>query len=81
MRTPRRSAIHRPCADEATALLHGLEKSYLISRTEHERRTARKRYRAPPLGRKAINLATVKAEELFDEIAPGQRQPAVTGKR
>src|SRR5258706_6190654 len=44
-------------------LLHGLgKKGYLVSRMERERRTARKYYRATPLGRKAITLATVKAK-------------------
>jgi PadR family transcriptional regulator PadR len=57
-------------------LLHGSEKKgYLVSRTERDGRTARKYYRATPLGRKAIKLATVKAKELFGEIVPDQRQP------
>jgi PadR family transcriptional regulator PadR len=55
-------------------LLHGLEKKgYLFSRMEREGRTARKYYRATPLGRRAIKLATVKAKELFGEIVPDQR--------
>jgi PadR family transcriptional regulator, regulatory protein PadR len=57
-------------------LLHGLEKKgYLVSRMERDGRTARKHYRATPLGRKAIKLAMVKAKELFGEIVPDQRQP------
>ena len=63
-------------------LLHGLEKKgYLVSRMEREGRTARKYYRATPLGRKAIKLATVKAKELFGEIVPDQRQLKRTGRR
>jgi PadR family transcriptional regulator, regulatory protein PadR len=63
-------------------LLHGLEKKgYLVSRLEREGRTARKYYRATPLGRKAIKLATAKAKELFGEIVPDQRRPKRTGKR
>jgi PadR family transcriptional regulator PadR len=62
-------------------LLHGLEKKgYLVSRMEREGRTARKYYRATPLGRKAIKLATAKARELFSEIVPDRRQPRRTGK-
>jgi PadR family transcriptional regulator, regulatory protein PadR len=56
-------------------LLHGMEKKgYLFSRIEREGRTARKYYRATPLGRKASKLATVKAKELFGEIVPRQGQ-------
>jgi PadR family transcriptional regulator, regulatory protein PadR len=63
-------------------LLHGLEKrGYLVSRMEREGRTARKYYRATPLGRKAIKLAAVKARELFGEIVPGQRQSKRAKKR
>jgi DNA-binding PadR family transcriptional regulator len=63
-------------------LLHGLEKKgYLVSRMEREGRTARKYYRATPLGRKVIKLATVKAKELFGEIVPDQRQRTRTGRR
>jgi DNA-binding PadR family transcriptional regulator len=63
-------------------LLHGLEKKgYLVSRMEREGRTARKYYRATPLGRKAIKLATVKAGELFGETVRDQRQPKRAKKR
>jgi len=63
-------------------LLHGLEKKgYLVSHMEREGRTARKYYRATPLGRKAIKLATVKARELFGEIVPDQRQSKRAKKR
>ena len=63
-------------------LLHGLEKKgYLASRLVREGRTARKYYRATPLGRKAVKLATAKAKELFGEIVPDQRQPIRTAKR
>jgi DNA-binding PadR family transcriptional regulator len=63
-------------------LLHGLEKKgYLVSRMERDGRTARKYYRATPLGRKAIKLAVVKAKELFGEIVPDQRQPNGAKKR
>ena len=63
-------------------LLHGLEKKgYLVSRMEREGRTARKYYRATPLGRNAIKLATVKARELFGEIVPDWRQSKRAKKR
>ena len=63
-------------------LLHGLEKKgYLVSRMQREGRTARKYYRATPLGRKAIKLATVKAKELFGEIVPDQRHAKTVKKR
>jgi PadR family transcriptional regulator PadR len=63
-------------------LLHGLEKKgYLVSRMQREGRTARKYYRATPLGRKAIKLATVKAKELFGEIVPDQRHTKTMKKR
>lgn len=63
-------------------LLHGLEKKgYLVARMEREGRTARKYYRATPLGRKAIKLATVKAREVFGEIVPDRRQSKRARKR
>ena len=63
-------------------LLHGMEKrGYLVSRAEREGRTARKYYRATPLGRKAIKLVTVKAKQLFGEIVSDRRQPGKTNKR
>jgi PadR family transcriptional regulator PadR len=63
-------------------LLHGLEKKgYLVSRMQREGRTARKYYRATPLGRKAIKLATIKAKELFGEIVPDQRHAKTMKKR
>jgi PadR family transcriptional regulator PadR len=63
-------------------LLHGLEKKgYLVSRMQREGRTARKYYRATPLGNKAIKLATVKAKELFGEIVPDQRHAKPMKKR
>ena len=63
-------------------LLHGLEKKgYLVSRMQREGRTARKYYRATPLGRKAVKLATVKAKELFGEIVPDQRHAKTMKKR
>ena len=63
-------------------LLHGLEKKgYLVSRMQREGRTARKYYRATPLGRKAIKLATVKAKELFGEVVPDQRHAKTMKKR
>ena len=63
-------------------LLHGLEKKgYLVSRLERDGRTARKYYRATPLGRKAIRLASVKAKELFGEIVPDQRPPRRANNR
>lgn len=77
-------ARHGYCLSPGTLypLLHGLEKKgYLVSRLERAGRTARKYYRATPLGRKAIKLATAKAKELFGEIVPDQRRPKRTGKR
>jgi PadR family transcriptional regulator PadR len=63
-------------------VLHGLEKKgYLASRLEREGRTSRKYYRATPLGRKAIRLATAKAKELFGEIVPAQRRSKRASKK
>jgi DNA-binding PadR family transcriptional regulator len=67
-------------------LRHGLEnKGCPVSRVAREGCTARKYYRATPLGRKsiklAIKLATVKAKELFGEIVPDQRRPKRARKR
>ena len=63
-------------------VLHGLEKKgYLASRLEREGRTSRKYYRATPLGRKAIRLATAKAKELFGEIVPAQQRSKRASKK
>jgi DNA-binding PadR family transcriptional regulator len=63
-------------------VLHGLEKKgYLASRLEREGSTSRKYYRATPLGRKAIRLATAKAKELFGEIVPAHRRAKRASKK
>jgi PadR family transcriptional regulator, regulatory protein PadR len=50
-------------------LLHGLEKKgYLRSTEQRDSKTARKVYRATPLGRKALKTAKVKVRELFGEL-------------
>jgi len=50
-------------------LLHGMEeKGYLESRQERAGRSVRRLYRATPLGREALALATEKVRELFGEI-------------
>lgn len=55
-------------------LLHGLEKKgYLVSREERDGRTARKFYRATPLGLEALTVARAKAKELLGEILPRPR--------
>jgi DNA-binding PadR family transcriptional regulator len=50
-------------------LLHGLErKGYLQSTTERAGKTARRMYRATPLGRKVLAAAREKVSELFGEL-------------
>jgi PadR family transcriptional regulator, regulatory protein PadR len=50
-------------------LLHGLEKKgYLRSTVDRSGKSARKVYRATPLGRKALKAAKVKVRELFGEL-------------
>jgi PadR family transcriptional regulator PadR len=50
-------------------LLHGLEKKgYLRSTEQRIGKSARKVYRATPLGRKALKAAKVKVRELFGEL-------------
>jgi PadR family transcriptional regulator PadR len=50
-------------------MLHALErKGYLKSRTEGAGRRARRHYRATPQGRAALNEATGKVRELFNEL-------------
>jgi PadR family transcriptional regulator, regulatory protein PadR len=50
-------------------LLHGLEKKGYLRSTEHrDGKSARKVYRATPLGRKALKAAKVKVRELFGEL-------------
>lgn len=50
-------------------LLHGLEqKGYLRSAEERNGRWSRKVYRATPLGRKALEAAKEKVQELFGEL-------------
>jgi DNA-binding PadR family transcriptional regulator len=55
-------------------MLHAMEeKGYLISREERTGRSARRLYRATPLGHEALELARSKARELFSEIFPTRR--------
>jgi PadR family transcriptional regulator, regulatory protein PadR len=54
-------------------LLHGLEKKGYLRSTEHrDGKSARKVYRATPLGRKALKAAKVKVRELFGELIENQ---------
>jgi PadR family transcriptional regulator, regulatory protein PadR len=54
-------------------LLHGLEKKgYLRSTVDRSGKSARKVYRATPLGRKALKAAKVKVRELFGELIENQ---------
>jgi len=54
-------------------LLHGMEKrGYLVSRQERVGRTARKLYRATPLGLEALTIVLARARELFGELTPGK---------
>lgn len=50
-------------------LLHGLErKGYLRSKNERSGKSARRMYRATPLGRNALAAAREKVSELFGEL-------------
>lgn len=50
-------------------LLHGLErKGYLCSTQKRSGKTARRMYRATPLGRKVLAAAREKVSELFAEL-------------
>src|SRR4051812_19964170 len=50
-------------------VLHGLErKGYLRSATERSGKSARRIYRATPLGRKVLAAAKEKVSELFGEL-------------
>jgi PadR family transcriptional regulator, regulatory protein PadR len=50
-------------------MLHAMEnKGYLTSREERVGRSARRLYRATPLGQKALDLAKGKLRELFSEL-------------
>ncbi|HEU5017077.1 MAG TPA: PadR family transcriptional regulator [Pseudolabrys sp.] len=52
-------------------MLHAMErKGYLRSRERRAGRSARRLYRATPLGRRALALAKEKVRELFSEILP-----------
>ena len=54
-------------------LLLGLEKKGYLRSTEHrDGKSARKVYRATPLGRKALKAAKVKVRELFGELIENQ---------
>jgi PadR family transcriptional regulator, regulatory protein PadR len=56
-------------------LLHSMEKrGYLVSRQERIGKTARRLYRATPVGRRALKLARSKAQELFGELIFGTRR-------
>ena len=53
-------------------MLHAMEKrGYLTSVEEREGSTARRVYRATNLGREALDVARVKAGELFGELVGG----------
>jgi hypothetical protein len=43
-------------------------KGYIASREQRVGRTARRVYRATPLGRKALGLARLRVRELFGEL-------------
>lgn len=50
-------------------LLHGLEeKGYLKSKLERDGKTARRIYKATPLGKRALKAAKQKVRELFGEL-------------
>lgn len=50
-------------------ILHGLErKGYLRSHGERNGKTARRVYRATPLGKRALKAAKHKVRELFGEL-------------
>src|SRR5579872_4184263 len=54
-------------------MLHALErKGYLRSRTEGGGRRARRHYRATRKGRAALDAATSKVRELFNELVKGR---------
>lgn len=54
-------------------ILHGLEKKgYLRASTERNGKSARKVYRATPLGRAALTAAKGKIRELFREVIEGK---------
>ncbi|MEI4481783.1 MULTISPECIES: PadR family transcriptional regulator [unclassified Phyllobacterium] len=44
------------------------KKGYLVSENRRDGRTARKFYRATPLGREALEIARLKVKELFGEM-------------
>lgn len=44
------------------------KKGYLVSENRRDGRTARKFYRATPLGREALEIARLKVRELFGEM-------------
>ncbi len=55
-------------------MLHALEhKGYLVSREERIGRTARRLYRATPLGCEALQLVREKVKELFGELIEGHK--------
>ncbi|MFG1480775.1 PadR family transcriptional regulator [Xanthobacter sp. V4C-4] len=52
-------------------MLHAMErKGYLCAREERHGRSARRLYRATPLGREALDMARQKVRELFSEMLP-----------
>ena len=55
-------------------VLHGLERrGYLSSREKRIGRSVRRLYRATPLGRRALEAARGKVQELFGELFEDQR--------
>src|ERR1035441_8375359 len=64
---------YRISAGSLYPLLHGLEKKgYLRSTEERNGKSLRKVYRAPPLGKKALEAAKSKVRELFREVIAGK---------
>jgi DNA-binding PadR family transcriptional regulator len=54
-------------------LLHGLEKKgYLRQQEERNGKSLRKVYRATPRGKRALEAATSKIRELFQELMEGE---------
>jgi PadR family transcriptional regulator len=63
---------YRLSAGTLYPMLHALEqKGYLLSTVAWEGRQSRRFYRATAKGRKALNSARVKVQELFGELLEG----------
>ncbi|MDQ0998161.1 PadR family transcriptional regulator PadR [Phyllobacterium ifriqiyense] len=60
---------YRLSAGTLYPMLKAMEKKgYLVSENRRDGRTARKFYRATPLGREALEIARLKVKELFGEM-------------